>query len=75
MGFYKKIYSKERIQKIAKTGDVQSFVQYFKADGYTFMDEYSNSVYLQLIQVNKINDSQEKEKAIICLMVECSDSE
>jgi len=71
MGFNKRIYSREGIQNVAKLNDIQTFIDYFKSDGFSFADKFSNNVYLQLIEIYRIKNQTEKEKALTDLINFC----
>jgi hypothetical protein len=68
MGFDKKYYNKEEVCKVASTGDAEQFIKYFNSDGHMFEDEFSNDVYLKLLEIYKIKNREYKLKEVEKLM-------
>jgi hypothetical protein len=64
MGFNKKYYNKEGIRKVALTVDVNQFIEYFNSDGHMFEDEFSNEIYLKLLEIYKLKNREYKLKEI-----------
>ncbi len=71
MGFIKKYYNKENIIRIAKNDDVDKFINYFKSDGYIFEDDFSNNVYLKMVETLKIKNDSERIRDTKNIMISC----